>query len=396
VKPLAGVRVMDMSWLGPGCVTTWLLAELGAEVVKVEPPDGSDNVRNFPPFAAPGVAVGHLALDRGKRSLALDLRDEGAKEAYRRVAATADAVVEGFRPGVADRMGVGYARLRELRPSIVYCAVTGYGAGGPLSATAGHDLNYLAQAGLLAMSEGRPMPLPLQPADYLGAALAAYGVAAGVVKARATGEGTCIESSLFDGVLYSMVLPLSQSLTLGLDHGPGEHFLAGGVACYQVYACADGRHLTVAALEPKFWRRFVELVGLPVAYVERQNDPTFQDEMKRGVAAAIAGRTLDAWMEVFVGEDVCVAPVLGLAEAARQGQIAERGGIARVRHGGNDYEVLAGPLRVQGDDTVSDTSVATVPSVGADSRALLVEAECSEEMIADLEARRVLTIARED
>ena len=310
LRPLDGFRILELSWLGPGCVTTWLLADLGAEVVKVEPPDGSDNVRSFAPFVD-GEAVSHLVVDRGKKSLAVNLRDQRGRDAFLAVANTADAIVEGFRPGVADRLGIGYDQLRTSNPKITYCSVSGFGAGGPLERVAAHDLNYVARTGMLAMQPPDVLsPLPLQAADYLGAALAAYGVTAGLLQAARTGVGIEVEASLFDGALYSLMLPLAMQLMLGLQPVGGTHMLVGGLACYGVYQCRDGALLTVATLEHKFWQRFCAVAGMAEEAGLNHHDPALQPRLRQRIAEVLASRDRDDWLAAFEGEDVCVAPVL--------------------------------------------------------------------------------------
>jgi len=234
---------------GGPCIATWLLADLGAEVIKVEPPDGSDNLRTLAPKVE-GAGINHLVFDRHKRSLAVNLRTDEGREAYRAVAATSDAVIEGMRTGVADRLGIGYPALRDLNPALTYVTLPGYGSGGPLSTVAGHDLNFDALAGVLSMTWPGPIGAPpVQAGDYFGATLAALGVVSGVLQARATGQGSAIESSLFDGAMFSMAIPHARALAMGGEVTPDSYPLVGELACYGSYECADGRYLAVGALE---------------------------------------------------------------------------------------------------------------------------------------------------
>ena len=388
MQPLHGVRVLDLSWLGPGCVTTWLLAELGADVIKVEPPDGSDNVRNFPPMME-GESIGHLAVDRKKRSFAVNLREEDGRDAFRAVAATADAIVEGFRPGVAERLGIGYDDLASRNASLVYCSVTGFGSGGPLEHVAAHDLNYVAQSGMLSLKSEPVLP-PLQPADYLGASLAAFAVSSGIVRARASGEGMQVESSLFDGATYALVLPFAQRLALGIAPGAGEHILTGGLAAYDIYRCRDGRYLSLAALERKFWKRFCELAGLDQEADVNHHDPSLQDGLRKRIAEVLAARDRDEWLALFDGEDVCVAPVLALGEAVDHPHVRERGGVTTVRHPSlGEVEVPAGPLKIRGHE---DATPAEVPQVGDATAALLLEGGVDEQVINDLAERQIIRV----
>jgi crotonobetainyl-CoA:carnitine CoA-transferase CaiB-like acyl-CoA transferase len=379
-KPLAGVRVLDLSWIGVGCIATWLLADLGAEVIKVEPPDGSDNLRTLAPHVR-GVGINHLVFDRHKRSLAVNLRTEEGREAYRAVVASADAVIEGMRTGVADRLGIGYSVLRESNAGLTYVTLPGYGAGGPLSAVAGHDLNFDALAGVLSMTYPGPVgPPPVQAGDYFGATLAALAVVSGVIQGRASGQGSLIESSLFDGALFAMAIPHARALATGEDVVPERYVLVGEFACYSVYECADGGHLAVGALEPHFWGKFCELAGIDDG--GHQYTPGEQDALRARVASVIGTRTRAEWVAHFGDADVCVSPVLSVAEAVRGEHFTARGGVARVRHpDGSPVAVPAGPLKV-----AADTGMASLPAVGEGTRELLLDAGLSASRIAELAA----------
>jgi len=379
-KPLEGVRILDLSWIGVGCIATWLLADLGAEVIKVEPPDGSDNLRTLAPHVR-GVGINHLVFDRHKRSLAVNLRTEEGREAYRAVAKTADAVIEGMRTGVADRLGIGYPALSELNPALTYVTLPGYGAGGPLSAVAGHDLNFDALAGVLSMTYPGPIgPPPVQAGDYFGATLAALAVVSGILRGRSTGQGGMIESSLFDGAMFAMAIPHARALTTGEDVVPERYVLVGEFACYSVYECAGGGHLAVGALEPHFWKRFCELAGIDDG--GHQYTPGKQDGLRATVGAVLRTRTRDEWVAHFGTEDVCVSPVLSVAEAVRGEHFTARGGVATVRHpDGGTAEVPAAPLKVG-----KAVDVAELPAVGQGTRELLRDAGMTTERIDELAA----------
>lgn len=386
-KPLSGIRVLDLTWVGVGCIATWLLAEMGAEVVKVEPVDGSDNLRVLPPRVG-GVGVNHLVFDRHKKSLPLNLRTPEGQEAFRRVAATCDAVVEGMRSGVADRLGIGADALREVNPALTYVTMPGYGSGGPLSSRAGHDINFDAMAGLLALTwPDGPTPPPVQAADYFGATLAALGVVSGIVQARATGQGATTESSLFDGAMFSMVIPHARALMMDVDVTPDDHMLIGSLACYAVYECADGGALAVGALEPHFWKKFCDMAGIDDEGA--QYDPARQAELRKRVAEAMATRTRDEWMEHFGDEDVCVSPVLSIREAVSEPHVRERAGVSSVLHpDGRTLDAPAPPLRALGEQPP-----ARVPAVGEGARELLGEAGYSGAEIDDMVARGLLSVS---
>jgi crotonobetainyl-CoA:carnitine CoA-transferase CaiB-like acyl-CoA transferase len=294
MRPLAGMLVVDLTRYLPGAYASRELLELGARVVHVEAPEG-DPMRHV-------GAAWEAALNAGKESVVCDLPGDAAFA--QALCARADVVLEGFRPGVAARLGVGPDDVPE---STVYCSITGFGADGPHVARAGHDLNYLGWAGVLA--DTAPAVPPLQPADLAAGALGAVTqVLAGLLERERTGRGARITVSMTHGS-HRLV-----SHRLGGD--PLPRFLTGGLACYGIYGTADGRYLTVGALEPKFFARLCEVVGRP-ELAARQFEPGGQVTLAAELDAIFATRPLDAWLELFDGEDVCVGPVALLEEAAR-------------------------------------------------------------------------------
>jgi alpha-methylacyl-CoA racemase len=293
VQPLAGHLVVDMTRYLPGAYASRELQRLGARVVRLEPPEG-DPMRHVGP-------AWETALNAGKESVACDLKAE--PELGRALCGRADVVLEGFRPGVAARLGVGPDDVPE---SVVYCSITGFGASGPHAGRAGHDLNYLGWAGML--EDTAPNLPPLQPADLAAGALGAVTeVLAALLERQRTGRGARLTISMTHGS-HRLV-----SHRLGGD--PQPRFLTGGLACYRIYETADGRHLTVGALEPKFFVRLCELLGLP-ELAPRQFEPDAQEELGAALAGRFRERALAAWLELFDVEDVCVGPVATLAEGA--------------------------------------------------------------------------------
>lgn len=389
--PLEGTRILDLSWHGPGHAATWLLAELGAEVIAVEPPGGDPFLRRFPPLVD-GISVVHLHHGRGKRSFTVNLRDPRGRDAFLSLADTADAVVDGMRPGVAEDLGIGYETIRARNARITYCSVSGFGSGGPLETVAGHDLNYVTQAGMFAMSRSgeRPRPLPLQAADYLGSALAALGVLAGIENARRTGEGVFVEASLLDAALFALGAPLAMHLMGSMEPGPDCLPVYGTMACYDTYRCADGRYVSVAAVEPEFFARLCELLGLEDC-ATAQLDPRRQDEIRSRIEEAFAKRTRDEWLDLFDGEDVCVAPVLSIPESAAHPHVRARQGIATVVHpNGRAVEAVASPLKIKGLDRGGPSRV---PEPGQDTASLLEEIGMSQTEIETLVTEGVITVA---
>jgi crotonobetainyl-CoA:carnitine CoA-transferase CaiB-like acyl-CoA transferase len=307
VQPLARTLVADLTRYLPGAFASRELQRLGARVVRIEPPEG-DPMRHVAP-------AWDAALNGGKESVACDLKAE--PELARALLARADVVLEGFRPGVAERL--------------VYCRITGFGAEGRHAARAGHDLNYAGWAGMLAdTAPGLP---PLQPADLAAGALGAVTeILAALLERGRTGEGAVLTISMTHGA-HRLV-----SHRLGGD--PLPRFLTGGIACYRIYATADGRHLTVGALEPKFFSRLCEVIGRP-ELAERQLVAEAQEELAAELAAVFAARALADWLELFDGEDVCVGPVATLDEAAAEFGDVRRGPSAPI---GQDTERWRGEL----------------------------------------------------
>lgn len=315
--PLEGVRILDLTRLLPGAFATALLADLGADVLKVEQPGIGDPMRAYDPRLGDSSAFSWVA-DRNKRSIALNLRDPRGVEAIHRLARDADAVIEGFRPGVAERLGVGYEALRAVNPALVYCSLSGYGIGGPLEREAGHDLNYLGRAGVI---DGTPPAV--QVGDLAGSMMAVSGLLAALLHAQRTGKGDHVDVSITDAAFALHSIHLGAHFTAGA----ASDVLAGGYPCYRVYECADGKKLTVGALEPPFWREICTALGRP-DLIATQYDPDAVGLW----AKLFAGRSRDAWLALFAGRDTCVGPVNDLGEAAADPQIAQREMVVELEH----------------------------------------------------------------
>jgi crotonobetainyl-CoA:carnitine CoA-transferase CaiB-like acyl-CoA transferase len=315
--PLEGIKVLDLTRLLPGAFATALLADLGADVLKVEQPGIGDPMRAYDPRVGDSSAFSWIA-DRNKRSIALNLRDPRGVEAIHRLAADADVLIEGFRPGVAERLGVGYDALRVLTPRLVYCSLSGYGAGGPLERAAGHDINYLGRAGVL---DGAPPRV--QVGDLSGSLMAVSGLLAALVRAQRTGEGDHVDVSITDAAFAL------HSIHLGAQFAGGapSDLLSGDYPCYRAYACADGKRLSVGALEPQFWLQLCTALNRP-DLVETQYDPAAVELW----AKLFAGRSRDAWLALLAGRDTCVGPVNDLAEATADPQLAHREMVVELEH----------------------------------------------------------------
>jgi len=321
--PLSDIRILDLSRLLPGGFCSLLLADLGAQVLKVEDTGMGDYIRWAPPYYGEesdqesGTRSSlYLALNRGKRSVRLDLKSETGREALLRLVESHDVVLDGFRPGVLDKLGVGYERMRDANPGIVYCAITGYGQTGPYTERAGHDMNYLGLIGLLGLTGAKDGP-PVQPGGQIadlggGALMAAFGVMAALHERRRSGEGQMVDVSMADGALSWLALVAGRYFCDGEVPRRGEQQLAGGLACYMPYEAADG-WVTCGALEPKFWKAFCDGVDRP-DLVERQFDPPGSEGWKE-VAEVFRSRKRDEWLAFNDEHDCCIEPVLGIDEA---------------------------------------------------------------------------------
>jgi alpha-methylacyl-CoA racemase len=388
--PLSDVRVLDLTRLLPGGFCSLLLADLGADVVKVEDTGMGDYVRWAPPYYGTDEqqALGtrsalYLALNRGKRSIRLDLKSEAGRDAFLRLARDHDVVLESFRPGVLDRLGCGYEALREANPRIVYCAITGYGQTGPNTARAGHDMNYLGINGLLGLT-GEPGGRPIQSAGQIadiggGALMAAFGVLAALRERERSGEGQLVDVSMTDGSLAWLGMVAAAYLCDGEIPRRGEGQLNGGLLCYYPYEVADG-WVTCGALEPKFWRNFCHGVGRE-ELVEKQFERP-GSEAWREVAEVFRPRTRQEWRAFNDEHDAMIEPVLDLDEALESQLMREREMVVELE------QPELGPVRLLGlpvklSRTPGDAT-RPAPALGEHTEVVLREAGFGDEEVASL------------
>ena len=320
--PLAGIRVLDLTRLLPGPVATLHLADLGAEVIKIEDPQVGDYARTLGTGQGADSAYFRM-INRNKLGLRLDLKKPEGVDVFKRLASAADVIVESFRPGVMDKLGVGYAVIAPLNPRIAYCSISGYGQDGPYKDLAGHDINYLGYAGVLDQigCEGSNPAIPnFQIADLLGGALtAAMGILAAVIEAQRTGQGRYIDVSMTDSVLAHTYFSMLRLNDAGQSAPRGTDLLSGGLPCYATYRCADGKHMAVGALEGKFWKTACEVLGHP-DWLKRQWDASLRGEL----AELFATRPRDEWASLFAAVDCCITPILSPEEALANEQILAR------------------------------------------------------------------------
>lgn len=343
--PLEGVRVLDLTRLLPGGLATQLLVDLGAEVIKVEEPGLGDYMRMAPP-TVDGVSQSFILVNQGKKSIVLNLKETEGRELLYLLVPTADVVMEQFRPGVAKRLGVGYEDLRRLKEDIIYCSFSGYGATGPYRDRPGHDLNFDGLAGLLHMGSvgGRPHLPAIPVADMASGILAAYAILAALLWRDRSGHGAFIDLSILDAAVHMNLMNMAEALA-GHDPTPGQTFLTGLFPFYGIYETSDGRYLTIAAIEEKFWLRLCEILGRPDLKDMHTATGEYALEVRRILQEAFRERSLEEWDRLLSSEEVPYAPVLSVAEALRDPHLKERGYVQEVQHAGKTFKALAHPIR---------------------------------------------------
>lgn len=394
--PLAGLRVLDLTRLLPGPVATMHLADLGAEVIKIEDTGAGDYARAMGPGereagGGAGDSLFFRLVNRNKKSLRLDLKQAAGVEVFMRLARDADVVFESFRPGVVDKLGIGYEAVRAINPRVVYCAITGYGQTGPWADHAGHDINYLATSGCLdqiGTHDGRQSGAPaipnLQIGDLLGGALTPLlGVLAAVIGAKATGQGSHVDVAMTDAVLAHTIFPLVTTLVHGQPAPRGADLLTGGVPCYGVYRTADGRYLAVGALEPKFWQALCAAIGRPDLAPFGLATGSKGREVKAELAVVLASQAMAHWAPIFAAADCCVTPILRMDEALVHPQVVARDMVVEV--GGTKQ--YAPPFKLSAWPW---PAAAPAPAAGADSDAILKAAGYGESDIARLHTNGVI------
>lgn len=347
VIPLDGVRVLDFSTLLPGPLATLILAEAGARVLKVERPGRGDEMRSYVPKFGED-SVNFALLNRGKQSIEVDLKSSEGKERLRTLVRSTDVLVEQFRPGVMDRLGLGYADVSRIKPDIVYCSISGYGQDGPRSGVAAHDLNYVAEAGLLDLTRGAG-GAPVLPqaliADIGGGAYpAVMNILLALLRRERSGEGAYVDVSMSDNVFPFLYWAMGNGTAAGAWPEPGGELVTGGSPRYNIYRTSDGRYLAAAPLEEKFWRRFCDLIGLEEELRDDARDPR---STISAVAERVAREPADYWRERFEGEDVCCSVVSSVREAMQDEHFKARGLFDReVEDGTGGRGIPALPLPV--------------------------------------------------
>lgn len=382
---LDGITVLDLASVGPAARTSRWLSDYGASVVKVGPPPDQSGVQITPPFYAYG---GH----RGMQRMLVDLKAPRGVDAFLHLAAKADVVIESFRPGVVDRLGIGYSAVKAVNPGIVFCSTTGYGQDGPHAQWAGHDLNYLATGGYLDCSGRDPHDGPALPgatvADSAGGGMhAAMAILAALVRRAATGDGAYLDVSVADGVVALMSLAIDEYLATGEVPGPRHGLLTGRYACYDVYECADRRWISVAAIEPRFWANLCRAMGCE-QWAALQTDDESQPAIRADLRAAFATKERDHWVAMLGPADTCVAPVASIPEVVDDPHLQARHVFVEAQRQGEEPFrqvgwVLAGMERDQPAPVVRDPTI-------TDTDELLLGAGLATETVAALRAEGVV------
>ena len=344
---LSQLKILDLTSNLPGPYATMLLADLGARVLKIErPPVGDPARRDMALGDRKGASF--AALNRSKLSLCLDLKQKAGREVFLKLLGDYDIVIEGFRPGIMERLGLGYETLRTRRPDLIYLALSGYGQDGPWSQKAGHDLNYLAlsgAAGLNGNPDGSLNAAGVQVADVGGGSdMALFGLLAAVINRQATGRGRFIDVSMFDSILSWVSISSARALA-GLEEGrPGRTWATGAWPCYRLYKTADGGHMSLGALEPHFWSNFCKAVDRPDLEDKAFGGP----EVTREVATIFASRTRQEWTALLADHDCCCEPVLSVEEAFASEQVRARGSGSWIKDGDRSRFQAACPVRFTG------------------------------------------------
>lgn len=365
-QPLAGIKVLDFSTLLPGPLATLILAEAGAEVIKIERPGRGDEMRSYEPKF--GVdSVNFAMLNRGKKSIAIDLKDAKARESLLPLIKEADVVVEQFRPGVMDRLGLGYDALNAINPRIIYCAITGYGQTGPRAEVAAHDINYVAESGMLSLAageDGAPIVPPALIADIGGGTYPAVINILLALRARdSSGKGCKLDIAMGDNLFTFLYWAMGNGLAAGEWPKPGGELVTGGSPRFFVYRTRDEKFIAAAPLEQKFWENFCDAIELDANFRDDAKDAT---ATKRAVAKRLREKTAAQWQVIFAGKDLCCCVVASMQEALNDAHFKARGVFSR-KVTADGKSVIALPVPVA--DVFRNTQTeAGYPALGSDNK----------------------------
>ncbi len=384
-QALPGLKILDASRLLPAALCTQMLADLGAEVLKVEEPGRGDYQRTFPPMGKVDSGT-FLLCNRNKQSITLNLKSEEGKAIFRKLAAEADVVVEGFRPGVMKRLGLDYETLKEINPRLIYCAVSGFGQDGPYKMVAGHDLNYMGIIGalpLFGMAGGPPMVPGLLTADIGGGSLmAAYGILAALLARQVTGVGQMVDVSMMDGAMSFIAYHASEPMFGDCDPRGGEYRNTGGAPCYSIFRCQDGNYVTLGALEEHFWARFCDVAGVPELKDDQFPDGEARSRQFEQLDHLFEQRTRAEWVELFFQHDIPGGPVNTMREAFEDPHVKAREMVMHVDHPVEGrIPQLGFPVKFSG---TPGRITSPPPSLGQHTSAVLERLGYTQQQIADM------------
>jgi alpha-methylacyl-CoA racemase len=367
MRPLEGITILDFSTLLPGPMATLILAEAGAQVIKVERPGRGDEMRSYEPKWG-SESVNFALLNRGKKSITLDLKDPAARAKLDPLIERADIVLEQFRPGVMARLGLGYEALARRNPRLIYCAITGYGQTGPKRDSSGHDLNYIGDTGLLALSMGdphHPVVPPALIADIAGGAYpAVMNIMFALMERNRTGRGCYLDIAMTDNLFSMMYWALGDGLSVQQWAGNGSALVCGGTPRYRLYPTRDGQVVAAAPIEQKFWEEFCDLIGLEVELRDDTRHPAATTER---IAAIIRSQPADAWKQRFAGKDCCCSIVVNLQQALSDPHFRARGLFERILLNDNGARLPALPVPVGSRFRTPPSIPSTAPLLGANN-----------------------------
>ncbi len=388
--PLAGITILDLSRQLPGPLATMILADFGADVIKIEDTKAGDNFR----FTAPsqnGVATRHLMLNRNKRGLAIDLKSAAGKGIFLELAARSHVVFEQFRPGVVKRLGIDYESVKKVNPAIVYCSLSGFGQTGPLRDVVAHDPNYLSVSGVLSLL-GRKGHAPAmtgpQLADISASHMVAIGILIALRRAESRGEGEFIDISLFDSAFSMAVTALSTYFGSGRAPSRGEERHNGKYPWSDIYETRDGGYITISSIEEHFYANLCRALGREDWLPHQYADEATQEHIRAQMQRIFRSRTRDEWFELLKDKDVCISPVLSIDEAANSAQVKARGDLVRHRHPvAGDTTLLRTPIFMRGADTPIRMGA---PALGEHSAEILASLGYTAAQIGELSAQGVI------
>ncbi len=389
-QPLEGIRVLDLTMYLPGPFGSQLLADFGAEVIKVEEIDGEWGRKVYPVIGEKSALF--YAVNRGKKSIAINLKSHEGKAIFKRLCTTADVVIEQFRPGVMDRLGLGFKDLTPLNQGLIYCSISGYGHSGPLQYTAGHDLNYLSIGGVTGLTGTveQPCIAGVQIADLAGGSLMAVSaVLLALLSRQKTGRGQFCDIAMLDGAVSLLAFSLAEWSGIGRLPVRSQEILTGAYACYQIYPTADNAFVSLGAIEAKFWQGFCKLVGRP-EYIEKQWDISSQAEILADIRQILLGKTRQEWVNHFAAVDICFTPVLDLAEMSRHPQVRDREMVIMIENiegSGQNMAITGCPIKL----SLTPAEVEPVfPELGAHTDEILQEAGYALTEIEQLKKKMVI------